>query len=328
VAPFYFNGDNGNIDGARKRYTLIPPLLYFHRTRELDESTMTVIGPVISQENPKRTIFDVAPFYWSIKGRPETGGIRESHTTVLPFFHYGVTDTTSLFVTPVYLRRVTETADTMITPFYSHLTTRKDSTYTDIVGPIVPIFYHSHDKDLGSSATGVFPFYFGSHSPTSSTFMTPLFARFEQRGVSRTYWTFPSLVISQDLHGWETDFHPLVYLGHNDDSSHTVLAPIFWDFAKPTSRTTIGFPVYWRFADKTDASVTQVAGNSLYIQKRVPGGLDWQFHFLPLFSIGETPEGHWWNILFGLAGYQRSGSYSRIKALWIPITISGTAPTE
>ena len=34
VAPFYFHGDNGDQDGARKTYSLIPPLLYFHRERE------------------------------------------------------------------------------------------------------------------------------------------------------------------------------------------------------------------------------------------------------------------------------------------------------
>src|SRR5262249_32612036 len=54
VAPFYFHGDNGNLDGNARSYTLIPPLLYFHNAHELDQSTMTVIGPVIMRENPKR----------------------------------------------------------------------------------------------------------------------------------------------------------------------------------------------------------------------------------------------------------------------------------
>ena len=132
-------------------------------------------------------------------------------------------------------------------------------------------------------------------------------------------------MLSKDTHGFESDFLPFAFLGRKDQNTHTVLAPVFWDFATPKGRTTIGFPAYWRFADKTDNSVTQVAANTLYIQRRVPGGLDWQFHVLPVFSVGETPEGSWWNVLFGLAGYQRSGSYKRIKAFWIPITISGSA---
>jgi len=45
VAPFFFHGDNGNLDGNRRTYSLIPPLLYYHREHEIDESSMTVIGP-------------------------------------------------------------------------------------------------------------------------------------------------------------------------------------------------------------------------------------------------------------------------------------------
>ncbi len=84
IAPFLFRGDNGNLDGARKTYTLIPPALFFHRERELDESSLTVVGPVISESNAKRSIFDVAPFFFSIKGKPESGGVRESHSRSSP----------------------------------------------------------------------------------------------------------------------------------------------------------------------------------------------------------------------------------------------------
>ncbi len=76
---------------------------------------------------------------------------------------------------------------------------------------------------------------------------------------------------------------------------------------------------YWRFAESSDDSVTQVAANTLYMQKRVAGGLDWQFHLLPLFSYGEDPKGHFWNLLFGLAGYSRSGTSAKVRAFWIPI---------
>ncbi len=325
VAPFVFHGDNGNADGARKTYTLIPPLLYFHRERELDESALTVIGPVISASTPKRRIFDVAPLLFTIRGTPETGGIRESHTTLFPFFHYGYTDKQSLFVLPGYLRRVTQTADTLITPFVTHATTRNGATSLTMFGPLAPVYYGYKDRDIGYHATGILPFYFGTGGPTGWSILTPLFGRWESYGVSRSYWFFPNITLSSDLHGWETDIHPLVYLGRNDDSSHTVLAPIFWDFASKKGRTTIGFPVFWRFADTEAGSLTQVAGNTLYMERKVAGGTDWQFHLLPLFSYGENPTGYWWNVLFGLAGYDRSGSYSRIKAFWLPISLGGGA---
>jgi hypothetical protein len=49
-------------------------------------------------------------------------------------------------------------------------------------------------------------------------------------------------------------------------------------------------------------------------------------HIFPAFSYGETPDGHWWNVLFGLAGYSRRGAFSQARALWIPITVSDPAP--
>src|SRR6185369_11561281 len=113
-------------------------------------------------------------------------------------------------------------------------------------------------------------------------------------------------------------------LGRDKNSSHTVVAPVFWDFANPKGRTTIGFPLYWRFADTTDGTVTQVAGNTLYRERKVYGGTDWQFHFLPLFSYGQSPSGYWWNFLFGLTGYDKDGGTTKIKAFWVPITVSST----
>jgi hypothetical protein len=325
VAPFLFHGDNGNLDGARKTYTFIPPLFFYHREREIDSTAMTVVGPVLTTSSPKRDVTDVLPLFFHISGNPETGGIKESHTTLFPFFHYGETPEERLFVVPGYLRRVTKTADTMLTPFYSFAETRKGATNLTAAGPVLPLFMHYRDSDIGLTSTMLAPFFFVSSSPESRAFLTPLAGRFETYGVSKTWWFLPTLVVSSDLHGWENDLHPLVYLGRNDESSHTVLAPVFWDFASPTGRTTIAAPLFWRFQDATAGSITQVAANTIYLERRVEGGRDWQVHVAPVFSYGEDPQGYFWNFLFGFAGYQREGSFSRIRALWIPITVSGSA---
>jgi len=323
LAPLFFHGDNGDDDGARKTYSVVPPLLYFHREREIDQSQLTVAGPVISMSNPKRSVLDVAPLFFSISGRPETGGLREFHYTLFPLFHYGRDPDKSLFVLPGYLRRVTHTSDTLVTPLFTHATTRSKATSLTMVGPIAPLFYRATDADLGYSALGLFPFYYGSSSPTGRTLVTPLFGHWESFNVSRTNWVLPTLVFGTDTKGWEVDLHPLLYLGRSERSTHTVFAPLLWDFASPKGRTTVGFPLYWRFADSAAESVTQVALNTLYRQKRVSGGLDWQFHILPLLSYGGSPEGSWWNVLFGLAGYERSGPTTTIKAFWLPITVAG-----
>ncbi len=323
IPPFVLHGDNGNVDGGRRTYTLIPPALYFHSEHEIDESQNTIVGPVLSQWDAKRRVLDVFPLYYSIEGKPESGGIRESHTTFFPFFHYGKSDDESLFVLPVYLRRVTKTADTLLTPLFSHAETRSGAMSLTIAGPILPFYYHYKDSDLGLTSTMVAPLFFTSDSPTGTAFLTPLAGRFEDYGQSRTWWIFPNIVTSTDTHGWETDFHPIVYVGRNDQASHTVIAPVFWDFASPAGRTTIGFPLFWRLSDTSDDSITEIAANTLYRQKRVPGGIDWEFHLLPLFSYGANPQGYWWNVLFGLAGYDQEGSYARIRAFWLPITVSG-----
>ena len=126
-------------------------------------------------------------------------------------------------------------------------------------------------RDLGVHAWAVAPFFYTSDSPAGHDWLTPLVGHFETYAQSSTTWVFPTFTFNSNTHGWENDLHPLIYVGRNDDSSHTVVAPVFWDFANPNGRTTIGFPVFWRFADAKDDSVTQVAANTVYLQKRVAG---------------------------------------------------------
>jgi hypothetical protein len=328
VAPLFFHGDNGNVDGARRRYTFIPPLVYYHSEQELEGTSTTIVGPFISQSSPTRDVFDVAPLFFHIHGKPGSGGVREDHTTLFPLFHYGYEPDQSLFIVPGYLRRVTPTSDTMLTPFYSRAVSHRGATSLTAIGPIVPLWWNYRDSDLGVKAWALAPLFYTSDSPSGHDWLTPLVGRFETYGENRTWWVFPTLTLSSDRHGWENDLHPLVYIGRNDDSSHTVVAPVFWDFANPKGRTTVGFPLYWRFADGPTDSVVQVAGNTLYIEKRVAGGTDWEFHLLPVFSYGQHPGGYFWNFLFGMAGYSRDGGSGQVRALWIPFNFGTPPPAQ
>jgi hypothetical protein len=322
LVPFYFHGESGEV-GTHASYTLIPPLLFYHGDHEIDGSQTTVVGPVISQSDPKRDVFDVAPFYFHIHGKPESGGVAEEHTTLFPFFHYGHDPDQSLFILPGYYRRVTRNSDTLLSLVYSRIEGRGGATSLTAAGPIVPIWWDYRDRDLGVHTWALAPFFMNSDSPAEHDWLTPLVGRFETYGQSTTWWFFPTFTFQSGNHGWENDLHPIIYVGRNDDSSHTVVAPIFWDFADSKGRTTVGFPVYWRFADTKDNSVLQVAANTVYIQKHVVGGLDWEFHFAPLFSYGENPNGYFWNVLFGLAGYSRYANGGQVRALWIPFDVNG-----
>jgi hypothetical protein len=326
VVPLFLHGDNHNDEGLRKTYTVIPPLIFYHGEKENDESAMTVLGPLILRNSPKRSVFDIAPVFFHIEGKPATGGVRESHTTVFPLFHYGYSPSQSLVVAgPFYLRRKTKTVDTLMTPFVTLSSTRNDATHLFAAGPIVPLVYYYNDHDTGLTNWYAAPFFLHSASPEGNGFLTPLVGRFEKYGISRTWWFFPSLVTSKDTRGWENDLYPVAFMGRSDKSSHAVLAPVLWDFASPEKRTTIVAPLFWRFQDNSDKSITQVAANTLYLQKKAPDGIDWQFHLLPLFSYGEDPHGYFWNLLFGFAGFQKEGSFARIRALWIPITVKGSS---
>jgi hypothetical protein len=326
LPPLFFHGDNGNVEGNRRTYTLIPLLLTYHADHELDGTSTTVVGPVIQQSDPKRDVFDVAPFYFHIHGKPESGGVAEEHTTLFPLFHYGHDPDESLLILPGYYRSVSPTSDTLLSPFYSRAQTRSGATSLTLAGPVVPLWWDYRDRDIGLHSWAIAPLFFASDSPTGHDWLTPLVGRFQTYGASNTWWIFPSFTFSSSTHGWENDLHPIVYLGRSEDSSHTVVAPFFWDFANSKNRTTVGFPLYWRFADTADQSVIQVAANTVYVQKRVVGGIDWQFHLVPLFSYGESPTGYFWNVLFGLAGYTRDGVSAQVRALWVPFDVGGAPP--
>ena len=156
IIPFYFHGDNGNTDGSRQTYTLIPPLLFYHSYKEFEQSRFTVAGPVITSSTPYRDVIDVVPFVFHIQGKPETGGRQEAHTTLFPFLHYGHTEDVSLVATPLFLYRKTHyrghdedaNASTLITPVYSRLTTRNGASEMQLAGPVVPLFVDYVDKDI------------------------------------------------------------------------------------------------------------------------------------------------------------------------------------
>jgi hypothetical protein len=335
VVPFYFHGDNGNTDGARKTYTLVPPLIFYHSSQELEQSSFTVAGPVVTSSSPFRSVFDVVPFVFHIQGKPETGGVREAYTTLFPFFHYGHTDDVSLVATPLFLYRKThylggdsdknaeKNATTLITPVYSRASTRSGASVIELAGPVVPLWVSYVDKDVDQHTWALLPILFRNKSPTHNDFLTPLFGRFQTYGQSRTYWVFPTLTSMLDTHGYETDFHPIVYVGRHDQTKHTVIAPVYWDFSDPDKRLTIGFPLYWRLADHKDDSVVEVVGNTLYTQKRTAEGKNWSFHFLPFFSYGESPSGYFWNLLMGFAGFEKTAKAKYVKALWFPIKVGG-----
>ncbi len=304
--PFYFHGKN---EGGS--YSLVPPLLHYQSDNLKDDSWVDIWGPYYRRHNEKRDALHVFPLYYSLWGK------NERHTTLLPFFHYGHKGRSSLFINPLYLLATGEKGEsTFVTWGYAR---HRGRTELDM---ITPFYWHYRDPDIGLDEQLLFPFLYSRTSPRESNqAFFPFWGHFERYGISETTFITPFFQHTRDLRGWSTNIHPLFYSGRDGADTHLVIAPFFWDFASPSSRATVGFPVYWRFAD--DTSVSQLVGNTYYHERKVAHGLDWEIHVFPAFSYGETPNGHWWNILYGLAGYTRRGAKAEVRTFWVPINVSG-----
>jgi len=306
IAPLYFYGRS-----ETKEYEVIPPLLHYYRYDDIGEKSLNIWGPLMWKRDRERSAFHVLPLFYHLWGQDE------DHVTLLPFFHYGHKGQSSLFVNPLYLTATGDEGEkTFVTWGYARYRGRTE------LDMITPLYWHYRDPDIGEDTKLLFPFLYSSVSPRQRDLaFFPFWGHFDRFGVKKTTWVTPFFQHSHGLTGWETNIHPLLYMGRNQNSSHLVVFPFFWDFASPKSRSTIAFPVYWRFDDGN--SVSQLLLNTYYQERKLRTGLDWQFHFFPAFSYGETPDGHWWKVLYGLAGYTRRGEMAKFYAAWIPFQLSG-----
>jgi hypothetical protein len=305
LPPFYFYGKS-----EVSEYEVIPPLLHYYRYDEVGDKSTNLWFPVLLQHTPDKEVVDVLPLFYRSWGK------NEAHTTLFPFFHYGYKGNTHLTITPLFVDAKTEAGSTIFASWvYAKYRGRTE------LDMFTPLYWQYRDPDIGLDRKIAVPFFYQSTSPRSKdTVVFPFYARFQRAGISDQIWVTPLFRHVGDVTGWETDIFPLFYFGRSHETTHTIIAPLFWDFASPHSRTTIAAPLFFRFAD--DKSVTQVALNTFYREKKVAGGTDWEFHFFPLFAYGQSPVGHWWNVLYGLAGYTREGSMSKVRALYIPIQLS------
>ena len=305
LPPFYFYGKT-----ETSEYEVVPPLLHYYRYDEIGDKSTNVWGPVLLQHSPEKEVVDILPLFYRSWGK------NESHTTLFPLFHYGYKGDTKLIITPLFLHSKGEDGSTTTASWvYARYRGRTE------LDMFTPLYWQYRDPDIGLDRQLAVPFFYRNHSPRSSDLVVfPFYARFQRTGISDTTLVTPLFRHTRDITGWETDIFPVFYFGRKNDSTHTVIAPFFWDFTSPRSRVTVAAPIYVRYAD--EKSVTQVAFNTFYREKKVAGGTDWEFHFFPLFSYGQSPMGHWWNVLYGLAGYTREGTMSKVRAFYIPFKLS------
>jgi hypothetical protein len=319
IVPFYFFGQN-----QQKLYEVVPPLLHYYSHTSRNDSWLNVWGPYfrgykgIRPDSNPRDFFHFLPLYYSIWGK------KERHTTLLPFFHVGhkshageigKTDE-SLHITPFFLNQVGETgAKTFVTWGYAR---HRGTTELDMISPL---YWQYRHPSIGLDRKLFFPFLYTNTSPRESTVaFIPFFGYRERFGISKSTWITPLFNYRTHLEGWAFALNPLLYFGQDGDAKHNVVAPVYFDFKSNTARSTVVFPLFWRFG-QTDSTTTLVA-NVLHREKRRANGTEWEVHILPVFSFGGQPDGHFWNLLFGLTGYSQVGSKSTMRLFYMPIELS------
>jgi hypothetical protein len=305
VAPFYFYGRN-----ETSEYELIPPLLHYYKYNEVGDTSFNLWGPLLWEHTPERDVFNVMPFYWHSWGK------NEESTTVFPLFHYSYKGNSNRLITPLFMSATGEKGEsTFATWGYARYRGRTE------LDMITPLYWQYRDPDIGLDRKILFPFFYRNTSPRDDDLaILPFFGSFRRKGISDSLWITPLFRHTKNLSGWDAALYPFFFMGREHASTHFVVAPFIWDFASPTSRSTVILPAYFRFA--SESSLTQVALNTYYSEQKVAGGTEWEFHFFPLFSYGQSPRGHWWNVLYGLAGYTREGTATKMRALYVPIKLS------
>lgn len=307
VAPFYFFGQN-----KRRLYEVVPPLGHYYKYDLRMHSWTNVWGPYYRRHTEKREMFHLIPFYFSIWGQ------NERHTTVAPLFHYGHEgDKKDLLVTPLFLNAHGKKGEhTFVTWGYAR---HRGDTELDMV---TPLYWNYRDERIGLNRHIFLPFFYSNESPReSTTAVAPFFSYKKRHGLSYSLWVTPLFNVAEGPERWSTALLPAFYFGRNGHNKHRVVAPLFFDIEDLHTHTTVVPPLLY-VRHKTKDTLTHLLGNLYYKERHYKNGTEWQFHVLPLLSYGHYPNGHFWNLLFGLAGYTRQGPMTKVRALWVPITLS------
>jgi hypothetical protein len=345
VPPFYHHR---TADGGK--WGLIP-LVFHSKTPELTATTVPLVlfhhatgpdifrlvTPLLSYANSKkRGTFWISPIYQRQRGDKNLDAVAPlffrtwdnrdmSRGLVLApiFFHFRDPANDSLVVFPFMGRWYHQgISSKWVFPLVGRYKSfeRDEQTWW-----VFPTFQYGWTED--SWTFNVHPLLYRKESPKRSHFaVTPLYYNFINRE-AKTH----RLVVS--MLWWD-------FKNEAKEKRARVLFPLYWEFRnqRRTTDRRIGFPFYWDFTvaakERQTLSVfpfytrwvrseydRTLVLNSYFEKKREPGGVRWQYHFFPFFSRGGMNDDRWWNVLYGIAGYDRRGPHRRAKAFWVPFKL-------
>jgi hypothetical protein len=287
--------------GGAGSSTFLLPLFYASHKKDGAQVIATPLFGWSSYASGRRAY--VGPFYWRHDAEV-------SSAAVWPLFYHTrnlVTGSRTSFLLPLFLD--TRASDGRQLAAYTPLVWRYHSVETTILVGL-PLFFDVNR--FGESRT---------------TGLLPLLVRNHDQARKVSTWVAPPLLLWARHRESATDlvWFPLVWHYGGRDSS-TVVAPLFWDFSRGPSRTTVLFPllVHWR---RSDARRTLVL-NFYYSEGVGSAAGSWYANIIPLVSFGRPrPRDLEWDFLFGLFGYARQGRNRTLKLFWFPIPLEPTPST-
>ncbi len=300
-----------------EEFRLVTPVISYLRNKRDGRSWFT---PLYQRRRGDRNFDAVAPFFfhsWDVRDKSWALVLPPIYwhwqdpandtTVVLPFWgqwlHEGIKKT---WVTPAVGRYQSYERDEQtwwIAPTFQYGWTESSWTFN-----IHPLLYVHRAKKARHLA--VAPLYFDFENDEKQT------KRFV---LAPVYWDFKNFVkqtrsrVAFPLY-WDFENRRKLTL-------RRVVFPFYWDFKddRARKRGQSVFPLYWHFV-RGDRERTVVA-NTFFEKKKDETGKHWQFHFAPLFALGRGDRGRWWNVFYGLAGYDQRGKNRRIHAFWIPFDL-------
>lgn len=311
------------------------PLALFHHARGPEE--FRLVTPLLAYFHDKRTEAStwITPLYQRRRGD-------KNFDAVLPLFMRTWDDrdmSRGLFIPPIFwhwddpANRTTivfpllATSDRegiskfWLTPLLGHhrqLEKRSDTWW------VLPTFHYGTTPD--SWQFNIHPLFYSARSKEARHLaIAPIyfdFQNFKERtrrfALAPLYWDFSAA--KEQKH--TRVLFPLYWDFQHGKRQRTrrVVFPLWWDFnyRDREARYRVAFPFYAN--SKVGARSRHFVLNTFYEHSSDDEGR-WQFHFFPLFSRGGSATSRWWNVLYGLAGYDRRGRHRRVQAFWLPFQL-------
>jgi len=347
VGPVVYarNGSETNLVGGpvvihhrdtQQSWTVIPPLLTFHREDLVENRSFTLVGPLILETTPTSTSYNFAPVFFHWHDRTN------ARTTFAPLFHTETGPDRFTLVTPLggYARNGRET--TLVLPFYQN---HRGTTQLDAIAPLGFAF---QDPRRGVSSFGFLPGFVHSSSPTGygwglfpfmarlheygryDTTATPLFVHSNSMETrSSVTWVFPTFHHEQSPTSWAFNIYPLWYSAGGREWHHTVFFPFFGDVGNRTQGTgTFVSPLFARVTTRANTT-SWIPPFNFWWEGTQHGerynGLD----AAPFFQYERRAQSsERWSVFYGLVGWRRQGSFEQLQLFWIPIDLRGHPPSQ